>query len=86
MEQKRAFRGISKRLAAQYLESLGGERADEAGDRIEGDGWSADLEERTVSPAGSITLTEVSIRFAGDREALEPLIEAFERKAVRAGG
>jgi hypothetical protein len=86
MEQQRAFRGISKRLAVQYLETLGGERADRAGDRVEGDGWSADLEERKVSPAGSITLNEVSIRFAGDREALEPLIEAFERKAVRAGG
>lgn len=86
MEQTREFRGISKRLAAQYLETLGGERTDETGDRIEGDGWSAELEERKVNPVGSITLNEVTIRFEGDETHLSPLIEKFAQKAMRAGG
>lgn len=86
MEETREFRGISKRLAANYLEGLGGERRDEAGDRIEGERWSAALSERKVNPMGSITLNEVEIRFEGETEALEPLLERFAQKAMRAGG
>ena len=88
MEQTREFRGISKRLAANYLENLGGERLDEAGDRIEGDGWTAALTERKVNPipGASITLNEVRIEFEGEETSLEPLIERFAQKAVRAGG
>lgn len=86
MEETREFRGISKRLAVKYLEGLGGERLDEAGDLIEGDDWSAALSERKVNPMGSITLNEVEIRFEGEAEALEPLVERFAQKAMRAGG
>ncbi len=84
MRVERQFRGISKRLAAHYLENVGGERIDE--DRIEGDGWSASLSSESVDVAGSITLTEVTVRFEGDEDALGPVIEAFARKAIRAGG
>lgn len=84
VREERQFRGISKRLAAEYLERLGGERTDD--DRIEGDGWQATLSETTVDVAGSIRLNEVTVRFEGDEEALEPLIADFERKAMRAGG
>ncbi|MCY4731043.1 hypothetical protein KY092_10805 [Natronomonas gomsonensis] len=86
MQETRQFRGISKRLAADYLENLGGARTDESGDRIEGDGWHADLSEEQVDVVGSITLTEVTVDFEGDDETLEPLIEDFARKAMRAGG
>ncbi len=86
MRETREFRGISKRLAADYLENLGGERVDEAGDRIEGGDWSAELSERKVNPMGSIVLNEVAIRFEGDSSTLEPLIERFAQKAMRAGG
>lgn len=92
MEATRQFRGISRRLAVQYLENLGGERV--AGDerdgsdayRVEGDDWTATLTEETVPVAGSIELTEVTVAFRGEAESLEPLIEAFARKAMRAGG
>lgn len=84
MEETRQFRGISRRLAAQYLENLGGERVDEG--RVEADNWSASLSEETVLVAGSIELTEVTVEFEGAEAALEPLIEAFARKAMRAGG
>jgi hypothetical protein len=86
MQETREFRGISKRLAANYLENLGGTRIDESGDRLEGEGWQADLSEQKVNVVGSITLTEVTVDFEGDREVLEPLIEDFARKAMRAGG
>ena len=86
MEETREFRGISKRLAVQYLETLGGERVDETDDRVEGDGWSAELAERKVNPAGVITLNEVEIRFEGEEAKLVPLIEKFAQKAMRAGG
>lgn len=88
MEEVREFRGISKRLAANYLENLGGERVDEAGNRIEGDGWSAELTEGKVTPVPgtNITLNEVRIEFSGERELLRPLIDKFARKAMRAGG
>lgn len=88
MEETREFRGISKRLAANYLENLGGERIDEAGGRIEGDGWSAELTERKVTPipSASITLNEVRVEFSGDEGPLRPLIDRFTRKAMRAGG
>lgn len=86
MERTRQYRGISKRLAANYLENLGGERLDPDGDRIEGDGWTAALSAERVAVAGSIELTEVTVEFRGDDDALEELVEAFSRKAMRAGG
>ena len=84
MREERRFRGISKRLAADYLENLGGERVGE--DRLEGDGWAATLSTETVDVAGSIRLTEVTIVFEGERRRVEPLVEKFARKAMRAGG
>lgn len=106
MAETRQFRGISKRLAVQYLGNLGGERVDGgvegAGDgdaagegdadgedeavRVEADGWSATVSAETVDAAGSIELTEVTVQFEGEDETLEPVVEAFARKAMRAGG
>ena len=92
MRETRQFRGISRRLAVKYLENLGGERTD-AGEladvdecRVEGDDWTATLSEETVTAAGSIELTEVTVDFEGEAATLEPLVEAFARKAMRAGG
>ena len=84
MRRERQFRGISKRLAANYLENLGGERVDE--DTVSGDGWTATLSAEKVNAAGSIQLTEVTVSFEGEEATLEPLIEDFARKAMRAGG
>ena len=84
MRRERQFRGISKRLAANYLENLGGERVDE--DTVSGDGWTATLSAEKVNAAGSIQLTEVTVSFEGEEATLEPLIEDFARKSMRAGG
>ncbi|XVH32460.1 hypothetical protein ACNS7O_04540 [Haloferacaceae archaeon DSL9] len=95
--ETRSFRGISQRLAVHYLRNLGGEPAsdgepiegeiaDEAVDEVVGDGWRARLSSEVVSVAGSIELTEVEISFEGEKSTVEPVIERFARKAMRAGG
>ena len=86
VRRERSFRGISRRLAVRYLSNLGGDPAGTADDRVDGDDWTATLSEDTVSVGPSLTLTEVTVAFEGDPEALDGLIEAFAQKAMRAGG
>ena len=84
MREERSFRGISQRLARHYLENLGGEVEND--DRVVGDDWEATLSAEKVSVGASLSLTEVTVVFEGDEERLEPLIEKFAQKAMRAGG
>ncbi|AZH24387.1 hypothetical protein [Haloplanus aerogenes] len=84
VRRERSFRGISKRLAIQYLENLGAEQVDD--DRVEADDWAADLSEQTVGIGPSVSLTQVDLTFEGDPEMLDSLIERFAQKAMRAGG
>lgn len=84
MRQERSFRGISARLARHYLVSLGGDQIDE--ETVRGEGWKAGLETETVNVGPSLHLTEVTVRFEGTESALEEIVPAFARKAVRAGG
>ena len=81
---ERSVRGITERLAVQYLTNLGGERVDE--DVVEGDGWQAHLSTDTVGIGPTLTLTEVTVVFEGEEETLESLVEDFAQKAMRAGG
>lgn len=85
IERERSYRGISTRAVIGYLENLGGERVDET--TVEGPGWRASMSETTVSVGRSLSLTEVTVTFEGDSpETLDPLIEKFSQKAMRAGG
>jgi hypothetical protein len=85
VERSRSYRGISVRAALGYLENVGGERVGEQS--IEGDGWSASLSAEKVDIGPSIRLTEVTVDFEGESEAvLDPVIEKFSQKAIRAGG
>ncbi len=81
---ERSFRGISERLARRYLTNLGGERVDD--ETVTGEDWTATLSSETVGIGPSLTLTEVTVVFEGDPDVLEPLIEDFAQKAMRAGG
>jgi molybdopterin synthase sulfur carrier subunit len=80
----RSFRGISIRLAARYLENLGGERVDE--DAVCGENWYANLSADDVGIGPSLSLTEVTVEFEGDPSRLDSLVDEFAQKAMRAGG
>lgn len=85
VERSRSYRGISIRAALGYLENVGGEQVAET--RVEGDGWTASLSSEKVEVGPSIRLTEVTVEFEGDSaELLDPVIEKFSQKAIRAGG
>lgn len=83
-ERERRYRGISQRAAIGYLERLGGEHVAEG--TVEGDGWRASLSADTVGIGPTLELTEVTVQFEGDPATLDPLIDAFSQKAMRAGG
>lgn len=85
VERTRSYRGISVRAAIGYLGNVGGEQVDEQ--TVEGDGWTAILSEEKVEIGASLTLTEVTVDFEGEsEEVLDPVIEKFSQKAIRAGG
>lgn len=82
--RERQYRGISTRAALGYLEGLGGKQTGEQS--IEGNGWNASITADTVSIGPSLQLTELTVAFEGEAETLDPLIEEFSQKAIRAGG
>jgi hypothetical protein len=84
MRIERSFRGISQRLAVHYLTNLGGEAVAEG--RVVGDDWRASLSESKATIGPTLSLNEVEVVFEGDDEVLEPLVEQFAQKAMRAGG
>jgi molybdopterin synthase sulfur carrier subunit len=92
VRRERSFRGISKRLAVHYLENLGGElvagdREDDAEARVDGEDWTATAAAGKAEIAGgTMTLTQVDLVFEGDPDTLDPLVEKFAQKAMRAGG
>ncbi len=81
---ERSFRGISERAAMHYLERIGGESITEQS--VAGEDWEAVVSSEKVEIGPSLQLTEVSVRFEGDCATLDTVIEAFAKKAVRAGG
>jgi len=82
--REKAFRGVSERLVRHYLVNLGGEEVDEH--VVAGPDWRVETSAEKVRVAGSMELTEVTVRFEGPPETLDPLMEKFSRKAMRAGG
>jgi len=81
---ERSFRGISERLVVRYLTKLDGEHV--ADDTVAGDGWTATFSSETVGVGPSLQLTEVTVVFEGEADIVEPLVEQFAQKAMRAGG
>jgi hypothetical protein len=98
VRRERSFRGISERLAAHYLSNLGGERVDDGDggdhgddgdgghDRLAGDDWTAAVSSEKVAIGPSIELTEVTVVLEGPAATVDPLMDEFARKAMRAGG
>ena len=83
---ERSWRGISERLALEYLEGLGGERVDDHA--VDAGDWraSTSAEKVPIYEGSTMELTEVTVVFEGDPEALDPLVDRFAQKAMRAGG
>lgn len=82
---EKTFRGISARLALQYLEGMGGRRVEDG--VVEGDGWRASVEEgEKVGIGPTVSLTPVHVRFESEGGDLDDVVERFSRKAMRAGG
>lgn len=84
VRETRRFRGLTVEQAMRYLENLGGKRTGK-GD-VEGDGWQARLSTRTVPVGPSYRLTEVTITWCGEKDALDSLIFRFRLKAFRGPG
>ncbi len=80
VRRERSYRGISIRLAREYLVKLGGDAVED--DRVAADAWSASLSAQKVSIGPTLTLTEVTVAFEGEPETLDPLIERFSQKAI----
>ncbi|MFB6069757.1 MAG: hypothetical protein ABEJ76_01930 [Halanaeroarchaeum sp.] len=80
----RAFRGMHLEQAIGYLEALGGRRVGD--NAVEGPGWNATLSETVVPVGPSYRLTQVTIEWEGESDALEPVILRFRVKAFRAPG
>ena len=102
MRVEKSYRGITERLARHYLSNLGGEieggggpESDggdeecgdpEGGGDVVGDDWRASISSEKVGIGPTVQLTEVTVVFEGEEETLDPLIEDFSQKAMRAGG
>jgi hypothetical protein len=84
MRVERSFRGISQRLAVHYLTNLGGEEVEPG--RVVADDWEASLSESKTSVGPTLSLNEVDVVFRGEESAVEPLVDRFAQKAMRAGG
>jgi hypothetical protein len=84
MRVERSFRGISQRLATHYLTNLGGEEVEPG--RVIGDDWEASLSESKTTVGPTLQLNEVDVVFEGAEPVLDPLVEQFAQKAMRAGG
>ncbi|MFP4530628.1 MAG: hypothetical protein ACLFNC_04975, partial [Halodesulfurarchaeum sp.] len=64
MQVERSFRGISRRLALKYMESVGAHTVDE--DYAAGEGWRAELSAEKVQIGPSLEVTEVTVVFEGE--------------------
>lgn len=53
---------------------------------VEGEGWRAALSAEKVGVGPTLKLSEVTVQFEGEPDVLDPLIEDFSQKALRAGG
>ena len=84
MRVERSFRGISQRLATHYLTNLGGEEV--ASGRVVGDDWEASLSESKATVGPTLSLNDVAVVVEVDAETLDPLVDKFAQKAMRAGG
>jgi len=81
---EREIRGVPIWLIREYLEELGGTARDDA--TVEGDGWTARLEQIEDFRIGSLVVGQVRVSLEGERGALSALGPKLDDKLIRAGG
>jgi len=84
MHIERDYRSLPLWLAREDLIEIGGNV--EEGDCVRGADWSAYLHEGEFIAIGSLRVGTIHVEFVGDESAVNRVIVAFERKAMRAGG
>lgn len=83
-EITQTFRGVPEWKIIDYLESVGGKQTDKT--TVNAERWQASTKSTTVSIGPSMTLTEVTVKLQGEKEALEEILPKLKQKAMRAGG
>jgi hypothetical protein len=84
MRVERDYRSLPLWLAREYLVEIGGKAVSDV--EVRGATWHARLSEGETIPIGALRIGQIRIIFDGDASTLDPLIAAFEKKALRAGG
>ena len=81
---ERVYRSLPLWLACEYLAELGGDPT--PAQLLQGDGWTAQVLDEPPFEIGALHVGQTRVRFEGDAVAVNALLAAFERKALRAGG
>ena len=84
MRIERDYRSLPLWLAREYLIEIGGNATED--DCVRGADWSAYLHEGEFVAIGALHVGTIHVEFVGDENAVNWVIVAFERKALRAGG
>ncbi|MCS6828902.1 MAG: DUF1952 domain-containing protein [Caldilinea sp.] len=78
------YYGVPVWLMLEYLTQLGGRPTGE--NRMEGDGWRAELRPAPRRQIGSLSVGGATVVFAGEQATLDALFEQLHRKTLRGGG
>lgn len=84
IHQTRELRGVPLWLLKDYLLEIGG--TERAPDRIQGTGWEIQLTQLDDFQVGSIRVGQVRLDLEADPTVYPALIEALDKKLLRAGG
>ncbi len=84
MQRQWEVHGLPQRLVQEYLQELGGHLV--AGGRVEGPGWTIQIEKIDDFQLGSIRLGNLRLLLEAEPEVMETFLPALERKLRRGGG
>lgn len=81
---EREIRGMPLWLLQTYLVEMGG--LEQAPGLVQGEGWTAQLEQIEDYRIGSLSVGQLRITVDGRAEAMAKLLPELEKKLLRAGG
>lgn len=83
IHETRELRGIPLWLLKEYLTEIGGKEEE---NRMLGTGWKIQLTQMDDFQVGSIRVGQVRLDLEADPQIYPALIEALDKKLLRAGG